>query len=99
MFQDIDETFDDDDLKTLADARRLSMAFNLTGCSLLTDSAVVATSRFCTSLQALTRPSAGGLAALVGRPFEAQLSVNNEGDEGDGAAGADAPAEELPSSS
>ena len=54
MFHDVDATFCDDDLRTLADARRLSMAFNLTGCALLTDSAVVAGSRFCTSLQALT---------------------------------------------
>ena len=44
----------DEDVKTIGDARRLTMAFNLTGCANVTDASVIACSRYCTSLQALT---------------------------------------------
>lgn len=44
----------DADLESIADHRRLTLAFNLTQCSNITDEGVFQASRRCTSLQALT---------------------------------------------
>jgi hypothetical protein len=44
----------DSDLESIADHRRLTLAFNLTQCENITDEGVFQASRRCTSLQALT---------------------------------------------
>jgi len=55
------QAINDHDLQTVADNRRLTLAFNLSGCKHVSDAGMHMAARFCTSLHALTLDGCVGL--------------------------------------